>query len=74
MADRCPITELLSAECAHCKGVDLPRDEQPERGPWFPARYIGLCSACGWEFSLGEKIRADGRGGYLADCCGDDDD
>lgn len=43
-------------------------------GPWFMAMYPGFCSACGDEFASGEQIRADGCGGYLAECCGGDDD
>lgn len=43
-------------------------------GPWFPASYSGECSGCGWSFESGEMIRADGEGGWLAECCGKDDE
>jgi hypothetical protein len=43
-------------------------------GPWFAAGYDGLCAGCGDEFPEGEQIRADGASGWLAQCCGEDED
>lgn len=34
------------------------------KGPWFYAAYRGLCSRCGSPIEPGEKIRADGDGGW----------
>ncbi|MGP4092981.1 hypothetical protein [Nonomuraea sp. KM90] len=42
-------------------------------GPWFHAGYPGEC-ACGASFDEGDQIRADGEGGWVAECCGGDDD
>jgi hypothetical protein len=41
-------------------------------GPWFYAIYPGECATCGARFEEDEQIRADGRGGYVADCCNQD--
>jgi hypothetical protein len=79
-AARCDITELLLAECSHCRGLDKQpaptwrRDAGP--GPWFPAAYPGRCTQCATTFDPGERIRAagGGDGGYLAECCGEDGD
>lgn len=46
-------------------GITDPGTERP--GPWFSARYPGDCARCGGEFLTGERIRADGAGGY--ECC-----
>ncbi len=44
-------------------------------GPWFDSRYDGDCSNCFRAFYAGDRIRADGEGGYEAeDCCGQDED
>jgi hypothetical protein len=34
----------------------------------------GECSGCGADFFEGDEIRPDGEGGWLAECCGEDDD
>jgi hypothetical protein len=44
------------------------------RGPWFRAHYDGECDGCGEEFEAGDQIRSDGKGGWLAECCGEDED
>lgn len=77
MADRCPVTELLVDQCACPQHRGEPtvdgRDDQP-LGPWFTAAYVGRCSRCDTSFDAGDRIRADGEGGYLGSCCGGDDD
>jgi hypothetical protein len=76
--ERCERTELLTTECSHCRGLD--RQPAPARrpgngpGPWFPAAYPGRCSQCATSFDPGDRIRAAGGGGYLAECCGEDED
>lgn len=78
---RCEITELLVAQCAHCVAPNVPTppdpfDEpaEPARSddwfPWFWARFPGGCAGCGLHFEAGDRIRANGDGGYLAECCG----
>jgi hypothetical protein len=54
------------------------RDEQPDAdpsgfGPWFEARYEGECAGCWCFIDEGDRIRADGEGGYLCEDCGGDD-
>jgi hypothetical protein len=69
---RC-IHDLSPASCAVCNGADKRlRAERPERGRWFFARYDGECSDCAGGFETGQRIRADGDGGYLCAGCGDD--
>jgi hypothetical protein len=42
-------------------------------GPWFDARFPGICERGGEGFEEGEEIRADGEGGYeCRDCVGND--
>lgn len=45
----------------------------PTLGPWFAATYTGRCASCGRAFSEFDRIRADGDGGWLAECCGTTD-
>lgn len=50
-------------------------DEEDRTPPWFPARYDGSCDSCGADFAEGERIRADGSGGWEAEeCCGGEED
>lgn len=72
---RCEQTELFVDQCAHCRNVpDLARErpKRPRPGPWFAAGYLGNCSECDIRFEEGDQIRADGAGGWLPECCGDD--
>ena len=41
-------------------------------GPWFPAPPDSECDGCGDAISEGDRIRADGEGGYVCEACGDD--
>jgi hypothetical protein len=69
--DRCEITELLTASCAHCTGrVGDEPAEHPERGPWFFARYPGECSGCAGAIVPDDTIAADGAGGWVCEECG----
>jgi hypothetical protein len=71
MAEPC-IHDLAPPSCAVCNGAEKrAKTERPERGRWFFARFGGVCSDCGGEFGAGEKIRADGNGGYLCEDCGE---
>jgi hypothetical protein len=75
---RCALTDLLVITCSHCRGLD--RQPAPTQrpdgtpGPWFTAAYPGCCARCATTFDPGDRIRAAGDGGYLAECCGEDED
>jgi len=43
----------------------------PEKGPWFGAMYDGKCASCEDSIFEGDRIRADGEGGYECEDCGD---
>jgi hypothetical protein len=72
-AERCERTELLVDQCGcvdHRGGCtpeeEAASDRQP--GPWITARYgDGRCTRNGCEISTGDRIRADGAGGW--ECC-----
>jgi len=51
----------------------VERDDMPEKGPWFGAMYDGHCSAGECAIYEGDRIRADGQGGYECEDCGDED-
>jgi hypothetical protein len=71
---RCTITELLTSACSHCRPTPPPAGLSRDRlGPWFAGSYGGTCTSCGGRFETGDRIRADGDGGYLGDCCGNID-
>lgn len=42
-------------------------------GPWFAAGYEGSCAECGEDIVVDDMIRADGEGGYLCECCGEEE-
>ena len=44
-----------------------------EKGPWFGAMYAGTCDSCFDRIEEGDRIRADGKGGYECEDCGEDD-
>lgn len=48
-----------------------PAHREGELGPWFEARYDGHCADCGGATIGGDRIRADGYGGYLCEDCGE---
>jgi hypothetical protein len=77
MAERCAVTELLVAHCGcpkHRPDLRGERVTPPARGVTFEAKYAGRCSKCATTFEPGEDIHADGEGGYLGECCGEDGD
>lgn len=47
-------------------------DSVAEKGPWFGAMYDGRCSVNECLIEEGDRIRADGEGGYECEGCGDD--
>lgn len=44
-----------------------------EKGPWFGANYPGKCTTCEDRFDEGDRIRADGEGGWECENCDLDD-
>lgn len=87
-APRCDLTELYVDQCAHCRRIvaetdyvervdpvaDFLAGPQILMGPWFPAAYPGACNQCGCRFDEDDQIRADGEGGWVAECCGQADE
>lgn len=78
-ADRCDVTDLLTEQCAHCRGLpDLPTDHPEPRhgdpagyteGP-IVARYPGWCGQCGKRVHPGTRIvRDDQDSVWLGECC-----
>lgn len=45
--------------------------DNPEKGSWFGAMYDGSCSVSECQIYEGDRIRADGQGGYECEDCGD---
>jgi hypothetical protein len=71
---RCQITDLLTDQCAHCRQLPDPEPvDATQWGPWFACQRPGSCSSCGAGFAEFDFIRADGEGGWLAECCGKTD-
>ncbi len=67
------IHDLDSAACGTCNPL-VRKASAPELwGSWFGAAYGGECEGCGDGIAPGDRIRADGEGGYLCSACGYDD-
>ena len=78
---RCPLTELIRSQCAHCRPpAPVPPDiaelraKLYRRRGWFPSRYGGVCRGCGDPFPPDTAVhRAPGDAqGYVAECCAED--
>jgi len=54
--------------------MPLEGDDVAEKGPWFGAMYGGRCSVNECAIYEGDRIRADGQGGYECEDCGNFDD
>lgn len=72
MDERCELTDLLRAFCAHCTGRngDGVVAETVPSGPWITAQYRGSCSGCRAPIRPEDPIRSDGEGGWLCEPCG----
>lgn len=70
--DRCAVTELPVDMCAHCRKAPDPEPERRNLGSLFAAAYHGRCVDCDQPFGAGDRIRADGEGGYLGPCCAEE--
>ena len=69
---RCELTELEVSSCAHCRKLPDRPPELRRLGRPFAAAYAGRCTDCDERFDVGDRIRADGEGGYLCADCGED--
>lgn len=70
LRERCHLTDLLVAECAHCRpapprppalpaelaGLDFG-DEPAGAGPVFTAAYYSTCGGCGSGIQPGDEVR-----------------
>ena len=63
--------ELPPDQCAFCSGRDPVSPEAARKGPWFTAGYSGECDGCGDRIEEGDRIRADGMGGWVCEECGE---
>lgn len=64
-------------------GVTCPQVSDPaptvktvddtQKGPWFGAMYSGECAGCFDRIEEGDRIRADGQGGYECEDCGEEE-
>ena len=72
-----PLEGSLASEEYNASVADVaapalgPREQLGEKGPWFGAMYDGLCSVNECVIAEGDRIRADGEGGYECEDCGD---
>lgn len=68
--------QVEAAACADCSPRVAAFLAQPagtparDYGPWFSASFGGGCDGCGGEICAGDRIRADGEGGWLCEECG----
>lgn len=73
----CEFSDLPRDSCAHCTGRTGEKqiqcfqlNEDIQLGPWIDARYHGECSSCSRRIRPGDRIRADGTGGWICEGCG----
>jgi hypothetical protein len=72
------IHDMHPADCVFCRPAPpapaAPAFAQPaELGPWITAGYGSDCAGCGDPIEDGDRIRSDGRGGWLCTNCGNED-
>jgi hypothetical protein len=76
MGVRCQISDLPVESCGHCTGAEARARAEEQHAeimpgtPWFRASWPGRCSGCRGPIRIGDKIRADGNGGYVCEDCG----
>jgi hypothetical protein len=82
VSDPAPTVETmddeLAAQYAAVSGftgtnADNHSQADPVKGPWFGAMYDSKCNSCEDKIYEGDRIRADGEGGYECEECGGDD-
>jgi hypothetical protein len=64
------IHDLDPLACGTCTPPASRSPVQELFGPWFDAGYGGECDGCGDDIASGDRIRADGEGGWLCSICG----
>jgi hypothetical protein len=74
------IHDLDPATCSVCNGAEKraaaesatfrSTAERGTYGPWFAAKFSGMCNGCFEDIEPGDTIRADGDGCYLCEDCG----
>lgn len=69
---RCQLSDLPAEMRAHCRNIPDPPREDRTLGRPFAAAFPGRCVDCDEPFSEGDRIRADGDGGYVCSGCGDE--
>lgn len=57
MNERCPQSDLLVDQCAHCRVKSTLKPE-------FAAQFDGMCRTCGVRFYAGYQIRETATGEY----------
>jgi hypothetical protein len=72
VSDPAPIVEGTTTEGGDVTTEDNHSQADPDKGPWFGAMYEGRCSVSECRIEEGDRIRADGLGGYECEDCGDD--
>ncbi|HEY9390309.1 MAG TPA: hypothetical protein VIR27_11160 [Mycobacteriales bacterium] len=72
--ERCPITELLVDQCAHCRPTP-PADpvadflaREPFQATTIQARYPGRCPDCGERINEGDDITSSPNGWVCEGC------
>lgn len=75
MTTLCPLTDLDTDSCDHCR-TPLPpprprgvRYSDPEKPEWIVASWPGLCGTCRKPFPAGTQVRLDIPRGWRAACC-----
>ena len=71
VSDPAPTVEETTTQGDDVTTEDNHSQADPEKGPWFGAMYVGKCGSCEDPISEGDRIRADGTGGYECGACGD---
>lgn len=71
---RCSQALTVSDPAPTVEETTTQGDDVAEKGPWFGAMYDGRCSGCEDAICEGDRIRADGTGGYECEDCGSFDD
>lgn len=67
---RCEWSDLLSAECAHCRKLDLDTGSGTDVSHRFEAAFAGSCAHCGRHFAVGDRIGRTRDGQYVCSRCG----
>lgn len=64
----CPLTELDTRACSHCRGLDVAPGDRMRAGARIIAHYPGKCSPCESWFAAGEPI-VKVEGGWAHEGC-----